>query len=622
MGGDSIKHCRRVFTVRSKSTTFKLLAVLTGSTVVLTACSTNQQTVEDTATTTNTQTEAKEVDPVYGEKNGLDLIELQDQKPEVAEVTVDNKPDRIAMNITEDPSTEMAFNWYTKDDLDDSMLRVSEQEDMSGAMEFPAETTEVTNRYAERDKDGYYIYAAADTDEDDKFIVDDAGKPKEIKGYFTDEQITRENTKWTSDGSELGFLELIDVKENSNKSKATGLQPGKKYYFQVGSESEGFSETGSFTTSDPNSGEVKFIHYTDTQNAYWNANVNNEAAYGANTLEKAMEVAPDAAFAVHTGDFVETAAVEDEWVDNLNMSRKTNINLPHAYTPGNHDEYNLDWEDGKDLTAFNEHTNVPVTDGAIDGGSYYSYDHSGVHFVVLNTNDNKESEDNPDGGAIGKKQMEWAKQDITKAREAGTKWIVLTYHKPVYSASYHALQDEDVQVTREEFVKIADELGVDVVLQGHDHNLTRTKSLVYTPDSFSYGEVEDTEKETIDGVEHHVNPKGVTYIIPNTSGTKAYDAIYKKGADHVHKVRPKLDWMTEEDVDYWNSLYDIAEQPADSPKFDHKHENYRQSTVQCFAVYTVTDDTFKIDFYKVKGDLHKGEERQVELYNSYGIVKK
>ena len=521
--------------MQSKSTTFKLLAVVAGTSVLLAACSPSEENASSQNTGANS-TASKDADPVYGEKNGLDLIELSDKKPEVAEVELDNKPDRIAMNITEDPSTEMGFNWYTKDDLDDSMLRVSEQEDMSGAMEFPAETTEVTNRYAERDKDGYYIYASAPTDEDGKFILNDEGKPEEIKGYFTDEQITRENTKWTSEGPKLGYLELVDVKENSNKSKATGLEPGKKYYFQVGSESEGFSETGSFTTADPNAEEVQFIHYTDTQNAYWNANVNNEAAYGANTLEKAMEVAPNATFAVHTGDFVETAAVEDEWVDNLNMSRKANLNLPHAYTPGNHDEYTLLWEKGKHLTSFNEHTNTPITGDAVDGGSYYSYDHSGIHFVVLNTNDNKESDDNPEKGAIGKKQMEWAKQDIAAAREAGAKWIVLTYHKPVYSASYHALQDTDVQVTREEFVKIADELGVDVVLQGHDHNLTRTKSLVYTPDNFAYGEVEETEKETIDGVEHHVNPQGVTYIIPNTSGTKTYDAIYKKGADHVHKV--------------------------------------------------------------------------------------
>lgn len=606
----------------TKSKYFKTIAAVSSAALVLTACTAEDADQDATENTADNQTEeADEFDPVYGEVNGLDLIELQDEKPKVADVEVDNEPDRIAMNLMEDPSTEMGFNWYTADDLDDSMLRVSEQEDMSSAMEFPAETTEVTNRYAERDENGYYIYASVPTDDDDEFILDDNGKPEEVLGYFTDEQIDRENTKWTSEGSKLGYLELVDVEEHSNKASATGLKPGTKYYFQVGSESEGFSETGSFTTSDPEAEEVQFIHYTDTQNAYWNANVNNEAAYGADTLNHALEVAPDAQFAVHTGDFVETAAVEDEWVDNLNMSRESNLKLPHAYTPGNHDEYNLKWEDGVHETSFNEHTNVPVTNDKVDGGSYYSFDHSGAHFVVMNTNDNKKSEDNPDEGAVGREQMEWAKKDIAQARENGADWIILAYHKPVYSASYHALQDEDVQVTREEFVEMADELGVDVVLQGHDHNLTRTKSLTYTPDNFAYGDVEDTEKREINGVEHHVNPDGVTYIIPNTSGTKTYDAIYKKGAEHVAKVRPKLDWMTDEDTDLWNGLYDIAEQPEDSKKFEYKHENYRQSEIQSFAVYTVSKDTFKIDFYQVEGDLHGDGEREVKLRDSYGIVK-
>nr|WP_231375639.1 metallophosphoesterase family protein [Corynebacterium aquatimens] len=610
--------------VFTKSTFLKTIAIVSGTTVLLSGCTSepNSNDGSKPATQSNKGTSNEdESDPVYGDINGLDLIELQDSKPEVADVEVDNKPDRIAMNLTTDPTSEIALNWYTKDGLDDSMLRVSEQEDLAGAMEFPAETTKVTSQYAERDKDGYYIYASAKTDDEGVFELNKEGQPKEIYGYFTDEQITKENTKWTSEGTKLGYLELVDVTEHTNKATATGLKPNTKYYFQVGSAKEGFSETGSFTTADLNSKETKFIHYTDTQNAYWNANVNNEAAYGANTLEKALEVAPDAKFALHTGDFVETAAVEDEWVDNLNMSRKANLSLPHAYTPGNHDEYNLKWLEDKKLGSFNDHTNVPVTNDAINGGSYYSFDHSGAHFVVLNTNDNKKSDDNPKEGAIGRKQMEWAKNDIKKAKENGADWIVLAYHKPVYSASYHALQDKDVQVTREEFVQLADELGVDIVLQGHDHNLTRTKSLTYTPDNFSYGEVENTEKKKIDGVEYHVNPKGVTYVIPNTSGTKTYDAIYKKGAEHVHKVRPKLDWMTEEDVELWNGLYDIAEQPEDSKKFEYKHENYRQSQIQSFAVYTITKDTFKIDFYQVEGDLHGGEEREVKLRDSYGIAK-
>lgn len=611
------------------------LIAVTASALVMTVCSagvaaqavtpfTSSPFSSSSSSFLSSETPAENVDPVWGERNGLDLIELQAEKPEVAPVAANNTPNRIAMNLPEDPSTSMSFNWYTTDRVADSEVRVSTNPDMSGAVAFPAQINQVVSEYAERDADGFYIYASVTTDDDGDFIVDENGDPVEVLGYFTDEQITRENTKWTADGDELGYLALQDVVEHTNKVTATGLQPGTQYYFQVGSESEGYAETGSFQTSAVDGGVTQFIHYTDTQNAYWNANVNNEAAYGANTLELAMQTAPEAQFAVHTGDFVEIAQVEDEWVDNLDMSREANLNLPHAYTPGNHDEYNLNYI--RDLiptddTAFNDHTNVPVTGDALNGGSYYSFDHSGAHFVVLNTNDNKESADNPDKGAIGREQMEWAKADIQAARDNGANWIVLMYHKPVYSASYHALQDRDVQVTREEFVQIADELDVDIVLQGHDHNLTRTKSLVYTPDNFAYGEVEDTEKTQIDGVEYHVNPEGVTYVIPNTSGTKTYDAIYQKGADHVAKVRPDLNWMTEQDTNLWNSLFDVAEQPEKSPKFEHKHDNYRQSETQSFAVYTFSEDTFKIEFYLVEGDLHGGEERTVTLRDSYGIIK-
>ncbi|AWB82192.1 serine/threonine protein phosphatase [Corynebacterium yudongzhengii] len=613
----------------------KAVAAVATTGLLITACSDPNQTdtsaegngadtattAEETGAESTEAAEDEEIDPAYGAENGMALIELQDEKPEVAEVETTNEPNRIAMSITEEPTTSMAFNWYTADELEDSVLRVSTNEDMSDAQEFPAEAKEVISEYAERTEDGYYIYADAERDEEGDIILDDNGEPEQVNGYFTDEQIDRENTEWTADGSDLAYLGLVEVPEHTNKATAEGLEPGTEYYFQVGSESEGFSDTGSFTTASEDGQFTQFIQYTDTQNAYWNANVNNEAAYGADTLAKAREVAPDAEFAVHTGDLVETAQVEDEWVDNLDMSVENNLNLPHAFVSGNHDEYSVRWEEEPLLESFNDHLNVPAANDAINGGSYYSFDHSGIHFTVLNTNDNKESEDNPEEGAIGQEQMEWARQDIEQARENGANWIVLAYHKPVYSASYHALQDEDVQVTREDFVKMADELGADLVLQGHDHHLTRTKSLVYTPDNFAYGEVEDTEKTEIDGTEYHVNPEGVTYVIPNTSGTKTYDAIYQKGAEHVHKVRPDLDWMTQEQVDYWNTLYDIAEQPEDSEKFEHAHDNYRQSEIQHFAVYTVDENNLKIEFYQVEGDLHEGEDREATLVDSYGITK-
>ena len=57
------------------------------------------------------------------------------------------------------------------------------------------------------------------------------------------------------------------------------------------------------------------MQYTDTQNAFWNENVRNEAMFGADTLKNAIKTAGEPSFALHTGDFVETAEVEDEWKD-------------------------------------------------------------------------------------------------------------------------------------------------------------------------------------------------------------------------------------------------------------------------------------------------------------------
>lgn len=230
---------------------------------------------------------------------------------------------------------------------------------------------------------------------------------------------------------------------------------------------------------------------------------------------------------------------------------------PSVVASGNHDEYALQY--GPVLEEkFNEHINVPVTNDRISGGSYYSFDYNGVHFVVANTNDNKESEDNPEGKALGEEQLAWIEEDIKQARENGAKWVILTYHKPLYSESYHSLQDDDVQKVREEFMQMIDDLDVDLVLQGHDHVVSRTKSLnfVSTEENFSNAVIDQAEVVVgEDNVEYYKNPKGTVFVLPNTGGTKAYDDLFSKSVDHIHKVRPKLDWMTQEDVDYFNNLF-------------------------------------------------------------------
>ena len=357
-------------------------------------------------------------------------------------------------------------------------------------------------------------------------------------------------------------------------------------------------------------------------------------------MKKALEVAPNASFAVHTGDVVETATVEDEWVDILDKSRSSLLNTTLAVNSGNHDEYGessisydpetkeykLNYAEG-DTEIYNKHVNVEAENGAIDGGSYYSYEFNGVHFLSLNTNDYK----NEAYKAIGEEQLAWIKKDIEEARANGAKWVVLQYHKPIFSKSYHSLQDTDVQNVKDEFMKLIDELDVDLALQGHDHVISRTKSLKYAPYEVSpfYAEVAE-EGENVKGIDHYTNPSGTTFVLPNTGGTKAYDDIYNKGIDHIRQVIPKIGKFfdseaanrgvsAEDLVKQYEDLFAYGGQPSQPEKFKYSLSNNRDSIVQNFARYIVEGNKLTVEMYQIEGA--KGEDRVPELMDSFVIEK-
>ncbi|MCU5745430.1 metallophosphoesterase family protein [Staphylococcus sp. SQ8-PEA] len=545
---------------------------------------------------------------------------LLKNKPQVAPVPTKDQPNRIIANFNGNTQHRMGFNWYTTHHFKDAKVWISQDPNFSTSQSFKATAKKVKSKFVERDKNGYFIFKDIKKDNDGKLIKDKEGHEKS-NGYYTDQHVS--GPEWTS-GDQQGKVNLKSVNEYTYKARAKGLKPNTTYYYRVGSEAGPKSEVGHFKTSGKKGDPFKFVQYTDTQNAFWNEHVRNEAQFGANTLQQARQTAGNPDFALHTGDFIEEADVEDEWQDLYDQSRPSFLSQPIAPAPGNHDESPLDDNADKLRDRFNRHVNVPKANHAVNGGSYYSFDYNGAHMVVANTNDNKKCKDNPEGKAIGNKQMKWIKNDIKKARRNGAKWVILNLHKPMYSKSYHALSDEDIQKVRKDLTKEIDDLGVDLVLQGHDHVLARTKVLQHTStkNSFVNAKKEHVKQFTgKDNVKYYDHPKGSVYVLPNTGGTKAYDDIYDRSLKHIKKVEPQLSWLKQKDLDHYNSLFALGRQPQKTDAFKDKHSNDRDSSDQNFSVYEVKGNKLIVKIYQLHGDISKGEPRRTQLIDKFGIKK-
>lgn len=289
-----------------------------------------------------------------------------------------------------------------------------------------------------------------------------------------------------------------------HKAEATGLKAGTSYYFRVGDEAlDIWSDTGTFKTA-PVSGAFTFIDLADTQ-----AKEEDEAVLSSETIAKALSTIPNAEFIVHGGDLVDTGSNEAQWNWLLGHSQTSLLNTTLVPAAGNHE---------KQSNSFIEHFNVSPAPGSdTTTGAYYSYDYSNAHFIVLNNNENS-TEFNDFTPA----QIQWLRDDVAAAKAAGAQWIIVNMHKGPYTTSNHATDSDIIgdSGVRTKVAPIMAELGIDLVLQGHDHIYARSKPI--KPD----GKAAETEKitETVNGqvIEYTVNPDGTIYLIPNTAGPKVY----------------------------------------------------------------------------------------------------
>jgi 3',5'-cyclic AMP phosphodiesterase CpdA len=275
-----------------------------------------------------------------------------------------------------------------------------------------------------------------------------------------------------------------------------GLKQNTAYIYRVGSEEDGWSASYSFRTQKFR-GDFDFLFFGDPQLGS-SGNLASDTAGWADTLDVATATYPDAELLFSAGDQVEKATDESQYAAFLSPAALRQI--PFVATNGNHDVGSK---------AYEQHFNTPNTDrtagpntGTGSGGDYW-FIHNDVLFMDINSNSRDFTS-----------HIDWMRKVVAEQGKK-TKWQTLAFHHSIYSPGPHAT-DADVLDRRNHLSAVISELGIDLVLQGHDHSYARSYLL---NNGQKANPAEEAGADTITA-----GPGGVLYVTSNSaSGSKYYN---------------------------------------------------------------------------------------------------
>ena len=394
-------------------------------------------------------------DDVQGDPSQSRTITFDGTKhPQAPSVENGLLPHQITMTLGADPQTSRAFSWYTGKVVTSGVVQISDRKDFSNVVQEVAATTQTVT------------------------------VPKTLLN--------------------LGLITNYTTQEKKRHTAVvSGLEPGKTYYYRLGSKAGGWwSDVVAFEMDAAGDDHFSFLYVNDSQGM-----VESDYETYLNTLEQADATFPGASFMLHSGDFVDDGSNEDYW----NWVLDSNVSASLATTPaaGNHE----DRSSVEDVTVDNalmSHFNFQnLPDQDTSTGVYYSFVYENATFIVLNTNDLTEDE------TLSAQQYNWAYET---AQNADTQWKIILMHKSPYSNGPHG-EDSDVIAIREQMDQLCATCDIDLVLSGHDHVYNRTPYL-------AYGTEQSVQTQTVSYGGHNYQmaqqPSGTLFLIAGTAGVKNY----------------------------------------------------------------------------------------------------
>lgn len=252
------------------------------------------------------------------------------------------------------------------------------------------------------------------------------------------------------------------------------------------------TETVTFTTKNTKSTSFTFAHISDSQ-------MNDSSGEYLNQVLSNMD--SETSFVVHTGDFVQYAKYENEWKDMLHSNFDLLSKIPVMAVAGNHDV----WSGYGGTHETYKHFNYKLSEQDTKSGIYYSFIYGNAKFIMINNSNDM----------VTQEQYEWIEGELKNNQSF---WTIVAMHQPLYSPGKWGLATASLQM-RTQLQGLFAEYGVDIVLQGHDHVVSRT----YPINKQGQSQAETMEK--IGEVEYSVNPDGVIYVMNGPAGDQSREPV-------------------------------------------------------------------------------------------------
>ncbi|KAA9340223.1 metallophosphoesterase [Adhaeribacter soli] len=253
--------------------------------------------------------------------------------------------------------------------------------------------------------------------------------------------------------------------------RVNGLVAGTRYFYRIGSTSQALqgAYSNQFKTAPmpTSTDKVRIAVFGDC-----GLDASGSQAATLNSYLKHVGSNP-AEILLLLGDNAYDSGTDGEYQKNFFKPYGSTLLKNHIIfpTPGNHD-YGVQSSRSDPYYKIFSMPAAAECGGVASGTkAFYSYDWGNIHFISLDSYGTESPGSTRLYDTLGT-QVQWLKKDLAANTK---KWVIAYWHHPPYSMGTHNSDTEDQMVKiRQNFIRILERGGVDLVLCGHSHVYERS----------------------------------------------------------------------------------------------------------------------------------------------------